>query len=97
MICALCLCLLSGVASVVRACLGAETQVPLTRVAFMPGKVVHTNEVLTDIGQGYHVWRSAKQTREYLKRQIESTPAEDENVFCNMQCSALSHDFCVLL
>lgn len=41
----------------------------------MPGKIVHTNEVLTDIGQGYHVWRSAKQTREYLKRQIESTPA----------------------
>lgn len=39
----------------------------------MPGKIVHTNEVLTDIGQGYHVWRSAKQTREYLKRQIEST------------------------
>lgn len=46
---------------------------PLTRVAFMPGKIVHTNEVLTDIGQGYHVWRSAKQAQQYLQRQIDGT------------------------
>ena len=42
--------------------------VPIGPMAFMPGKLVHTNEVLVLLGENYFVQRSAYEAREILTR-----------------------------
>ena len=48
-------------------------QVPLGPLAFMPGKIVHTNEILVLLGDNWFVERSAKQATEIIGRRIKST------------------------
>ena len=40
-----------------------EVMVPFTKKAFMPGHLVHTNEILVLLGDNWFVERSAKQAR----------------------------------
>jgi hypothetical protein len=40
-----------------------EVMVPFTKKAFMPGRLVHTNEILVLLGDNWFVERSAKQAR----------------------------------
>jgi unconventional prefoldin RPB5 interactor 1 len=40
-------------------------------MAFMPGKIVHTNEVLVLLGDNWFVERSAKQATEIVERRLE--------------------------
>lgn len=42
--------------------------VPLSPVGFMKGEIVHGNEILVLIGEGYFVKRTAKQAREMIDR-----------------------------
>ena len=49
-------------------------QVPLGPMAFMPGKLVHTNELLVSLGSNYYVEQSAKQARGIIDRRVKSTP-----------------------
>jgi unconventional prefoldin RPB5 interactor 1 len=40
-------------------------------MAFMPGQLVHTNEILVLLGDNWFVERSAKQASEIVDRRIE--------------------------
>ena len=46
-------------------------QVPFGKFAFMPGKLVHTNEILVLLGDNWFVERSAKQAEDIAQRRIE--------------------------
>ncbi|XP_062207975.1 uncharacterized protein LOC133909525 isoform X2 [Phragmites australis] len=48
--------------------LSHEIMVPFGGAAFFPGKLIHTNELLVLLGEGYYAQRSAKQTTEILHR-----------------------------
>ncbi|KAI9484070.1 MAG: hypothetical protein EXX96DRAFT_648724 [Benjaminiella poitrasii] len=45
--------------------------IPLGKLAFMPGKIIHTNEILVLLGDRYYAERSAKQALEILGRRRE--------------------------
>ncbi|KAG0581372.1 hypothetical protein M758_4G250700 [Ceratodon purpureus] len=45
--------------------------VPFGKAAFMPGRLIHTNEFMVLLGEGYYAERSAKQAAEILKRHSE--------------------------
>ncbi|KAK8805479.1 hypothetical protein WA158_002135 [Blastocystis sp. Blastoise] len=45
-----------------------KVMVPLGPLAFMEGKIVHTNEVLCALGDDYFAWRSSKQAQGILDR-----------------------------
>ncbi|KAG1051650.1 hypothetical protein G6F43_006161 [Rhizopus delemar] len=45
--------------------------IPMGKLAFMPGKLIHTNEILVLLGDQYYVERSAKQAIEILGRRKE--------------------------
>ncbi|CAM0884499.1 unnamed protein product [Alopecurus aequalis] len=48
--------------------LSHEIMVPFGGAAFFPGSLIHTNELLVLLGDGYYADRSAKQTTEILHR-----------------------------
>ncbi|WVZ67574.1 hypothetical protein U9M48_016629 [Paspalum notatum var. saurae] len=48
--------------------LSHEIMVPFGGAAFFPGRLVHTNELLVLLGEGYYAERSAKQTTDILHR-----------------------------
>ncbi|KAG1173459.1 hypothetical protein G6F70_005858 [Rhizopus microsporus] len=48
-----------------------NAMIPLGKVAFMPGKLVHTNEILVLLGDKYYAERSAKQAIDILGRRRE--------------------------
>ncbi|KAG9072395.1 uri1, prefoldin-like chaperone [Linnemannia hyalina] len=45
--------------------------VPIGNLAFMPGKIIHTNEVLVMLGDNWFVDRSAVQAAEIVERRME--------------------------
>ncbi|KAG1294405.1 hypothetical protein G6F60_002858 [Rhizopus arrhizus] len=53
--------------------------IPMGKLAFMPGKLIHTNEILVLLGDQYYVERSAKQAIEILGRRKEHV-AENLNL-----------------
>ena len=44
---------------------------PISSVAFFPGKAIHTNEFLVMLGMDYYVKRSAAQTVDIIDRRLE--------------------------
>ncbi len=44
--------------------------VPLGKKAFMPGRIVHTNEILVLLGDNWFAERSAKQATEIIDRRL---------------------------
>ncbi|KAI7903556.1 uncharacterized protein BX663DRAFT_560524 [Cokeromyces recurvatus] len=48
-----------------------SAMIPLGQLAFMPGKIIHTNEILVLLGERYYAERSAKQALEILGRRKE--------------------------
>lgn len=51
--------------------LSHSIMVPLGNKAIMRGYLVHTNEILVCIGQGYFVKQTAKQAAEICQRRIQ--------------------------
>lgn len=45
-------------------------QVPCGSLAFMPGQIVHTNEILVLLGDNYFVERSARQAGDIVMRRL---------------------------
>nr|XP_043623946.1 unconventional prefoldin RPB5 interactor isoform X2 [Erigeron canadensis] len=45
-----------------------DIMVPFGKAAFFPGKLIHTNELMVLLGEGYYAERTSKQTVEILKR-----------------------------
>ena len=48
-------------------------QVPFGKFAFMPGHLVHTNEILVLLGDNWFCERSAKQASEIAERRIKGS------------------------
>lgn len=48
-----------------------DVMVPLGRLAFVPGKIKHTNEILCLLGDNWFVERSAKQAAQIIERRIK--------------------------
>ncbi|XP_059143741.1 unconventional prefoldin RPB5 interactor-like isoform X2 [Physella acuta] len=48
-----------------------DVMVPFGKLAFMPGQIVHTNEILVLLGDNWFVERSAKQAAEIAERRIK--------------------------
>ena len=47
-------------------------QVPFGKLAFMPGQLVHTNEILVLLGDNWFAERSAAQAAEIIDRRMKS-------------------------
>lgn len=45
-----------------------DIMVPFGKAAFFPGRLIHTNEFMVLLGEGYYAERTSKQTVEILKR-----------------------------
>ena len=45
-------------------------QVPFGKLAFMPGKLVHTNEILVLLGDNWFAEKSAKESCETIDRRM---------------------------
>ncbi|KAG8078968.1 hypothetical protein GUJ93_ZPchr0007g3089 [Zizania palustris] len=58
--------------------LSHEIMVPFGGAAFFPGRLIHTNELLVLLGEGYYAERSAKQTTEILRRRGMELEAQVE-------------------
>nr|KAJ0208841.1 hypothetical protein LSAT_V11C400168750 [Lactuca sativa] len=54
--------------------------VPFGKAAFFPGKLIHTNEFLVLLGEGYYADRTSKQTIEILKRRGKDLESQIENL-----------------
>lgn len=48
-----------------------SAMIPIGKLAFMPGAIIHTNEILVLLGEQYFAERSAKQAIEILGRRRE--------------------------
>ncbi|KAF5481311.1 hypothetical protein F2P56_001972 [Juglans regia] len=59
--------------------------VPFGKAAFFPGRLIHTNEFLVLLGEGYHVERTSKQTVEILKRRGKALESQFESLKATMQ------------
>lgn len=57
-----------------------EVMVPFGPFAFMPGQLVHTNEIMVLLGDNWFVERSAKQATQIVKRRIKSTEKQLEDL-----------------
>ncbi|CAG2222649.1 URI1 [Mytilus edulis] len=57
-----------------------DVMVPFGSLAFMPGKLVHTNEILVLLGENWFVERSAKQACGIIDRRSKSIHKEIENL-----------------
>ncbi|KAI8887435.1 hypothetical protein K501DRAFT_330480 [Backusella circina FSU 941] len=66
-----------------------NAMIPLGKLAFMPGKIIHTNEILVLLGDQYYAERSAKQALGILERRREVVV---ENLrLAEAQLNALKH------
>lgn len=64
---------------------GKEVLVPLTDSVFVPGKLVDPHKLLVDIGTGYFVQKSSKETEAFLDRKLRLVDANTQNVTAALQ------------
>ncbi|XP_060561402.1 unconventional prefoldin RPB5 interactor-like [Ruditapes philippinarum] len=62
-----------------------DVMVPFGKMAFMPGQLVHTNEILVLLGDNWFVERSAKQASEIVDRRIEAVDKQLKELNKQMQ------------
>ncbi|KAJ8427569.1 hypothetical protein Cgig2_021714 [Carnegiea gigantea] len=54
--------------------------VPFGKAAFFPGRLVHTNEFMVLLGEGYYAERTAKQTVDILKRRGKTLESQVDSL-----------------
>ncbi|XP_058093004.1 uncharacterized protein LOC131239350 isoform X3 [Magnolia sinica] len=59
--------------------------VPFGKAAFFPGRLIHTNEFLVLLGDGYYAERTSKQTTEILQRRGKALESQIESLKAMMQ------------
>ncbi|XP_057861191.2 uncharacterized protein LOC131069691 isoform X1 [Cryptomeria japonica] len=59
--------------------------VPFGKAAFFPGRMIHTNEFLVLLGEGYHAECTAKQTLEVLRRRSKVLDSKIEGIKAVME------------
>lgn len=66
-------------------------QVPFGKLGFMPGQLVHTNEVLVLLGDNWFIERSAKQATEIADRRIKGFVYILILLFCHFSDNPLGY------
>ncbi|XP_008448308.2 uncharacterized protein LOC103490540 isoform X2 [Cucumis melo] len=61
-----------------------EVMVPFGKAAFFPGRLIHTNEFLVLLGEGYYAERTSKQTVEILKRRGKALDSQVDSLKATM-------------
>ncbi|KAL6570511.1 hypothetical protein OROGR_000061 [Orobanche gracilis] len=59
--------------------------VPFGKAAFFPGRLIHTNEFMVLLGEGYYAERTSKQTVEILRRRGRALETQVESLKAIMQ------------
>ncbi|EOY25490.1 Prefoldin chaperone subunit family protein, putative isoform 2 [Theobroma cacao] len=62
-----------------------DIMVPFGKAAFLPGRLIHTNEFLVLLGESYYAERTAKQAAEILKRRGKSLESKVDSLKAVMQ------------
>ncbi|XP_057460617.1 uncharacterized protein LOC130751103 isoform X2 [Actinidia eriantha] len=62
-----------------------DIMVPFGKAAFFPGRLIHTNEFLALLGEGYYTERTSKQTVDILKRREKALESQVESLKAVMQ------------
>ncbi|XP_071739557.1 uncharacterized protein [Rutidosis leptorrhynchoides] len=57
-----------------------DIMVPFGKAAFFPGRLIHTNELMVLLGEGYYAERTSKQTIEILKRRGKDLESQIETL-----------------
>ncbi|KAJ6420438.1 hypothetical protein OIU84_027889 [Salix udensis] len=65
--------------------LNHDIMVPFGKAAFFPGRLIHTNELMVLLGDGYYAERTAKQTVEILTRRGKALDSQVESLMANMK------------
>ncbi|KAJ0111190.1 hypothetical protein Patl1_02286 [Pistacia atlantica] len=60
-------------------------RVPFGKAAFFPGRLIHTNEILVLLGEGYYADRTSKQTVEILKRRGKDLESQADSLKAMMK------------
>ncbi|XP_027119607.1 uncharacterized protein [Coffea arabica] len=62
-----------------------QIMVPFGKAAFFPGRLIHTNEFMVLLGDGYYAERTSKQTVEILKRRGKILESQFESLKADIQ------------
>ncbi|TXG55125.1 hypothetical protein EZV62_020381 [Acer yangbiense] len=62
-----------------------DIMVPFGKAAFFPGRLIHTNELLVLLGEGYYADRTSKQTVEILNRRGNALESQVNSIKAMMQ------------
>ena len=71
---------ISAVSEITPATEGKEVMVPLTESVYVPGKIREPNRLLVDIGTGFFVEKSSKETTSFLDRKLKLVDANSDNI-----------------
>lgn len=71
---------MSAVSEITPASEGKEVMVPLTESVYVPGKIREPNRLLVDIGTGFYVEKSSKETTAFLDRKLKLVDANSDNL-----------------
>lgn len=75
-----------------RATAGKEVLVPLTESVYVPGKLREPQDMLVDIGTGFYVDKTAKETESFLDRKLRLVDANTQNVTTALQTTTSNVD-----
>jgi prefoldin alpha subunit len=59
---------------------GKDVMVPLTESVYVPGKIRDPSKFLVDIGTGFYVEKSSKDTTSFLDRKLRLVDVNSENI-----------------
>jgi len=59
---------------------GKEVMVPLTESVYVPGVIREPNKLLVEIGTGFYVEKSSKDTNAFLDRKLKIVDVNSENI-----------------
>ncbi|XP_047322711.1 RNA polymerase II subunit 5-mediating protein homolog [Impatiens glandulifera] len=62
-----------------------DIMVPFGKAAFFPGRLIHTNEFLVLLGEGYYADRTSKQTIDILRRRGKTLDTQVESIKSEMK------------
>ncbi|CAL1380596.1 unnamed protein product [Linum trigynum] len=62
-----------------------DIMVPFGKAAFFPGRLIHTNEFVVLLGEGYYAERTSKQTADILKRRGKALDSQVESLKANIK------------
>nr|XP_007132674.1 hypothetical protein PHAVU_011G115000g [Phaseolus vulgaris]ESW04668.1 hypothetical protein PHAVU_011G115000g [Phaseolus vulgaris] len=65
--------------------LSHDIMVPFGKAAFFPGRLIHTNEFLVLLGEGYYAERTSKQTVDILQRRGKSLDSQVDSLEANIK------------